>query len=236
MDRIDVEILWTLKQSQSHYLKEIDIRKNNPKLTDNDELEAKLRYLEEGKFIEAVPAVFGYGDLLKKTGNGLFWNGKLKKRILNLLYICDYTLSDLNRLLCDDSDNVSRTVQLLQEEPSLLVERPGGSSDGVIHYTITSLGETYANPNFVQRLTDVESFSQIHIGQINVKNFEIKIDELILEVDKEPNLSEENKTIFKEKLTNLKKAWGDTYQFGQPLVQQLTLDGLKELFPKSPLF
>jgi hypothetical protein len=235
MDEMDVEILWTLKQSESHYLKEIDIRKNNPKLTDNDELEAKLRYLEEGKFIEAVPAVFGYGHLLKKAGNDLFWNAKLKKRILNLLYVCDYTLSDLKRLLCDDSDNVSRTIQLLQEEPSLLVERRGGSSDGVIRHTITSLGETYAHPNFIQRPTNVESFSQIHIGQINVQNFETKIDGLILEVDKEPNLSEENKIIFKEKLTNLKKAWGETYQFGQPILQQLTLDGLKELFPKSPV-
>lgn len=235
MDEMDVEILWTLKQSESHYLKEIDIRKNNPKLTDNDELEAKLRYLEEGKFIEAVPAVFGYGHLLKKAGNDLFWNDKLKKRILNLLYVCDYTLSDLKRLLCDDSDNVSRDIQLLQEEPSLLVERRGGSSDGVIRYTITFLGETYTHPNFIQQPTNVESFSQIHIGQINVQNFETKIDGLILEVDKEPNLSEENKIIFKEKLTNLKKAWGETYQFGQPILQQLTLDGLKELFPKSPV-
>ncbi|MDH3696520.1 MAG: hypothetical protein OEQ15_04305 [Nitrosopumilus sp.] len=235
MDEMDVEILWTLKQSESHYLKEIDIRKNNPKLTDNDELEAKLRYLEEGKFIEAVPAVFGYGHLLKKTGNDLFWNGKLKKRILNLLYVCDYTLSDLKRLLYDDSDNVSRTIQLLQEEPPLLVERHGGSSDGAIRHAITSLGETYTHPNFVQLPTNVESFSQIHIGQINVQNFETKIDELILEVDKEPNLSEEHKIIFKKKLINLKNAWGETYRFGQPILQQLTLDGLKELFPKSPV-
>ena len=232
---MDVEILWTLKQSESHYLKEIDIRKNNPKLTDNDELEAKLRYLEEGKFIEAVPAVFGYGHLLKKTGNDLFWNGKLKKRILNLLYVCDYTLSNLKRLLCDDSDNVSRTIQILQEESLLLVERPSSSSDDAIRHTISSLGETYAHPNFVLRSTNVESFSQIHIGQINVQNFKTKIDELILEVDKEPYLSEENKIIFKEKLTNLKTAWGETYQFGQPILQQLTLDVLKELFPKSPV-
>ena len=97
------------------------------------------------------------------------------------------------------------------------------------------MGETYAHPNFVERPTNVESFSQIHIGQINVQNFETKIDDLILEVDKEPNLSEENKITFKKKLTNLKKAWDETYQFGQPILQQLTLDGLKELFPKSPL-
>jgi hypothetical protein len=235
MDKVDVEILWTIKQTESHYLKEIDIRKNNPKLTDHNELEAKLRYLEEGKFIEAVPAVFGYGHLLKKSGNDLFWNGKLKKRILNLLYVCDYTLSNLKRLLCDNSDNVSKTIQFLQGESPLLVEMLGSSSDSVVHYAITSLGETYAHPNFVERPTDVESFSQIHIGQINVQNFETKIDELILEVDKEPDLSEKNKTIFNEKLTNLKKAWGETYQFGQHILQQLTLDGLKELFPKSPV-
>lgn len=236
MDRIDVEILWTLKQSQSHYLKEIDIRKNNPKLTNNNELEAKLRYLEEGKFIEAVPAVFGSGHLLRKSGNDLFWDGKLKKRILNLLFVYDYTLADLNRLLCDDSDNVFRTIQLMQKEHPLLVKRNDSLSNGETHYTITSVGETYVLPNFVeQQPTNVESFSQIHIGQINIQNFETKIDELIFQVDKEPNLSVENKTIFKEKLTNLKKAWSETYQFGQPILQQLTLDGLKELFPKSPL-
>jgi len=223
--QMDVEILWTLKQSEFHYLKEIDIRKNNLKLTDNDELEAKLRYLEEGKLIETVPAVFGYGHLLKKAGNDLFWNDKLKKRILNLLYVCDYTLSDLKRLLCDDSDNVSKTIQLLQEEYLLLFERLGGSSDGVIRHVITSLDETHAHPNFVQLSTNVTSFTQIHIGQINVQNFETKIDELVLEVDKEPNLSEENKITFKEKLTNLKNAWNETYQFGQPILQQLTLEG-----------
>ena len=223
--QMDVEILWTLKQSEFHYLKEIDIRKNNLKLTDNDELEAKLRYLEEGKLIETVPAVFGYGHLLKKAGNDLFWNDKLKKRILNLLYVCDYALSDLKRLLCDDSDNVSKTIQLLQEEYLLLFERLGGSSDGVIRHVITSLDETHAHPNFVQLSTNVTSFTQIHIGQINVQNFETKIDELVLEVDKEPNLSEENKITFKEKLTNLKNAWNETYQFGQPILQQLTLEG-----------
>ena len=223
--QMDVEILWTLKQSEFHYLKEIDIRKNNLKLTDNDELEAKLRYLEEGKLIETVPAVFGYGHLLKKAGNDLFWNDKLKKRILNLLYVCDYALSDLKRLLRDDSDNVSKTIQLLQEEYLLLFERLGGSSDGVIRHVITSLDETHAHPNFVQLSTNVTSFTQIHIGQINVQNFETKIDELVLEVDKEPNLSEENKITFKEKLTNLKNAWNETYQFGQPILQQLTLEG-----------
>jgi len=65
VDRIDVEILWTLKQTESHYLKEIDIRKNNSKLTDNAELKPKLRYLTEGRFIESLAAVFGSGYILK---------------------------------------------------------------------------------------------------------------------------------------------------------------------------
>ena len=236
MDKIDVEILWTLKQSESHYLKEIDIRKNNPKLKDTDELEVKLRYLEEGKFIEAVPAVFGSGHLIKKPGNDLFWDGKLKRRILNLLFVDDYTLTDLNRLLFNDSDNVSREIKLLQEETPSLVKEHDDSSDDTICYTITSAGESLVFPNFVpQQPTDIESFSQIRIGQINIQNFETKIDELILQVDKEPNISEGDKTTFKEKLSNLKTAWSETYQFGQPILTQLTSDGLKDLFPKSPL-
>ena len=236
MDKIDVEILWTLKQSESHYLKEIDIRKNNPKLKDSSDLEVKFRYLEEGKFIEAVPTVFGSGHLIKKPGNDLFWDGKLKRRILNLLYVDDYTLTDLNRLLFEDSDNVSKEIKLLQEETPSLVKKQENSSDDARYYTITSAGETLVIPNFVpQQSTNIESFSQIRIGQINIQNFETKIDELIIQVDKEPNLSKEVKTTFKEKLLNLKTAWSETYQFGQPILNQITSDVLKDLFPKSPL-
>ena len=236
MDRMDIEILWTLKQTESHYLKEIDIRKNNSKLTNNNELKAKLRYLVEGGFIESVPAVFGSGHILKNSGNDLFWSGKLKNRILNLLHVNDYALKDLTRLLCDDSDNVSVTVQHLQEESPPLVKMCDDSPDGIIHYALTSSGEIISLPNFVERPpANTESFSQIRIGQINIQNFETKIDELISQVEKEPNLSEENMKIFKEKLTNLKNTWVEARQYGQEILPLLTLEGFDELFPKSPV-
>jgi hypothetical protein len=232
MDKLDVEILWTLKQSETHYLKEIDIRKNNPKLTHRKELEAKLRYLEEGKFIESVPAVFGSGHLLKKLGNDLFWNDNTKKQILSFLYVDDYGLDDLNRLVGSELKLILDTINSLQNEQIPLIENSPNNE----MYSITSSGEEYIKTNFEkQSPVNIESFSQIKIGQINIKNFEDKIDELVLQVNKEPNLSIEEKNLFKEKLTNLKNAWMETSQFGQPRSSLLTMDGLRELFPKSPV-
>jgi len=231
MDKADVEILWTLKQTETHYLKEIDIRKNNPKLTESKELEAKLRYLEEGKFIEAVPAVFGSGHILKKSGNDLFWDNNLKRQILSFLYVDNYSLEDLKRLANSDFETISSNIKSLQNEQLL---NNDSSNENV--YKITKLGEDYIKANFQkQPSVNVESFSQIKIGQINIKNFQTKIDELLLQVNKEPNLSKEQKITFKEKLTDLKNSWSKTEKFGQPLSTQLTMPGLKELFPKSPV-
>jgi hypothetical protein len=230
MDTLDVEILWTLKQTETHYLTELDIRKNNPKLTDNKELEAKLRYLEEGELIESLPAVFGSGNMIKKLGNDLFWNHNLKKQILSFLYIDNYSLNDLGRLTGCNSEMVLDSIRLLKKDQLVL----DGDSSNNETYTITLSGDTYIKANFEKQAPkNVESFSQIKIGQINIKNFETKIDELIIQVNKELNLSKEQKILFKEKLSKLKNAWMETNMFGQPISSQLTMPGLKELFPKS---
>jgi len=230
MDTLDVEILWTLKQTETHYLTELDIRKNNPKLTNNKELEVKLRYLEEGKLIESLPAVFGSGHMIKKLGNDLFWNHNLKKQILSFLYIDNYSLDNLSRLTGCNSEMVLDSISLLKKD-QLILDKNSSNNET---YSITLPGDTYIKANFEKQAPkNVESFSQIKIGQINIKNFETKIDELILQVNKEPNLSKEQKILFKEKLTKLKNAWMETSVFGMPLSSQLTISGLKELFPKS---
>ena len=234
MDETDVEILWTMKQTESHYLKEIDIRKNNVKLTSNDELDVKLRYLAEGGLIESVPAVFGSGYMLKKSGNDLFWSGKLRNRILNFLYVGDYSLKELTRLLCSDPDGVSATIRHLQNESPQLVKKRNAASDDIIYYSITSAGEGLSHPNFAEiQPTNTESFSQIRIGQMDIQSFETKIDELISQVEKEPNLSKEQMKILKEKLMNLKNMWIETRKYGKEILPLLTLKGFDELFPKS---
>ncbi len=230
MDTLDVEILWTLKQTETHYLTELDIRKNNPKLTDNKELEVKLRYLEEGKLIESVPAVFGSGHMIKKLGNDLFWNHNLKKQILSFLYVDNYSLDNLSRLTGCTSEMILDTISLLKKD-QFISDKNSSSNET---FSITLSGDTYIKVNFEKQAPkNIETFSQIKIGQINIKNFETKIDELILQVNKEPNLSKEQKISFKEKLTKLKNAWMETSMFGAPLSSQLTMTGLKELFPKS---
>ena len=235
MDDIDVEIMWTLKQTESHYLKDIDIRKNNASLTNNDQLDTKLRYLAEGGLIESVPAVFGSGYMLKKSGNDLFWSNKLRNRILNLLYVCDYSIKDLSRLLHGDPESVSDIIRKLQNESPQLVENNGDDDDSVT-FCITPSGESLTRTHFADiRPTNTESFSQIRIGQMDVQNLETKIDELISQVEKEPNLSGDEMKTFKEKLLNLKNTWIETRQYGQEISPLLTLKAFEELFPKSLL-
>ena len=230
---MDVEILWTIKQTESHYLKEIDIRKNNPLLTNHDELEARLRYLAESGLIESVPSVFGSGYMLKNSGNNLFWNAKLRNKILNLLYVFDYSVGDLVRLLlCDVSEDIS-VVLHLQNESTPLVKKCNESSDNITCYAITQSEEVVSRPNFTENHTNTESFSQIRIGQIDIQNFETKIDELILQVKKEPNLTKEKMKIFKEKLINLKNNWIEPRNYGQEVLPLLPSTSFEELFPKS---
>ena len=54
MDKIDVEILWTLKQSSPHALSIHDVVKKNKKLSLNDELKCKLDSLENDRIIEST--------------------------------------------------------------------------------------------------------------------------------------------------------------------------------------
>jgi DNA-binding MarR family transcriptional regulator len=229
--------MWTLKQTESHYLKEIDIRKNNVRLTDNDYLETRLRYLAEGGLIESVPAVFGSGYMMKKSGNDLFWSNKLRNRLLNFLYISDYSIKDLSRLLRDDPGSVSAVIQKLQNEsPSLIQKNNEDEDEDAVLFSITSSGESLTRMHFADiRPTNAESFSQVRIGQIDIQNLETKIDELILQVEKEPNLSEDEMKSFKEKLLNLKNTWIETRQYGQDISPLLTLKAFEELFPKSIL-
>jgi len=174
--------------------------------------------------------VFGSGHMIKKLGNDLFWNHNLKKQILSFLYIDNYSLDNLSRLTGCNSEMVLDSISLLKKD-QLILDRDSSNNET---YSITLPGDTYIKANFEKQAPkNVESFSQIKIGQINIKNFETKIDELILQVNKEPNLSKEQKILFKEKLTKLKNAWMETSVFGVPLSSQLTMSGLKELFPKS---
>jgi hypothetical protein len=83
------------------------------------------------------------------------------------------------------------------------------------------------------RSTNTESFSQIRIGQIDIQSFETKMSELILQVEKEPNLSKEQTKMLKEKLINLKNMWIETRKYGKEISPLLTLKGFDELFPKS---
>ena len=172
--------------------------------------------------------------MLKHSGNNLFWNVKLRNEILNLLYVFNYFLDDLIRLLlCDVSENISAILQHLQNQSPPLVKKCNESSYNITCYVITQSGEVVSRPNFTENHVNIESFSQIRIGQMDIQNFETKIDELISQMGKEPNLTKEKIKIFKEKLLNLKNNWIETSNYRQEILPLLTSKSFEELFPKS---
>jgi hypothetical protein len=54
MDKIDVEILWTLKQSSPHALRIQDVVKKNKKLSISDEIKERLHSLENDGMVESA--------------------------------------------------------------------------------------------------------------------------------------------------------------------------------------
>ncbi len=68
LHKIDVEILWTLKQS-NHALSINDIVEKNKRLSINAELKEKLQFLTQGKIIQSIliPTI-GDGYQITKKG------------------------------------------------------------------------------------------------------------------------------------------------------------------------
>ena len=102
MDKLDVEILWTLKQSTSHILRIPDMIKNNKRLTINDGLKEKLRFLEEHGMIETRGKSYDDASYtIKKKGSDLIWNGEIHEQIFNLIKLVDpemYTSNEIRRI------------------------------------------------------------------------------------------------------------------------------------------
>ena len=72
MDKLDVEILWTLKQSSLHALRIPDMVKNNKRLSINNELKEKLQFLEEHEMIKIQnKSDYDAGYTIKKKGSDL---------------------------------------------------------------------------------------------------------------------------------------------------------------------
>ncbi|MDH3696608.1 MAG: hypothetical protein OEQ15_04750 [Nitrosopumilus sp.] len=145
MDKLDVEILWTLKQSTPYALRIPDLIKNNKKLTINDELKEKLRFLEEHEMIETLDNSDDddVGYTIKKKGSDLIWNGEISEQIFNLIKLVDpemYTSNEIRRITNKSLMESVRGIEYLRKERKLI---DGYSQGFKLYFILSEKGKSY---------------------------------------------------------------------------------------------
>ncbi len=234
MDKTDVEILFALKQSPNKYMNMFNIIEKNPRLSIDETLKTKLRYLEEDKMIDCkMYDSLGKCYVINKKGNEYLWIGKIKERILNLLNISEFSLTDLQRFFQDiDNEELKKEISKMVKENSPLMKSYTTKENKFYH--ITTEGENYLknkNNSISNSSPVIQYANQVNIANIiNIQNFQSQIDNLIIQIDNEPNLSESQKNTFKEKLSKIKNITNETYDFAKPLMQNIVSEMLKEFF------
>ena len=144
MDKLDVEILWTLKQSTSHALRIPDMIKNNKRLTTNDDLKEKLRFLEEHGMIETRGTSHDDASYtIKKKGSDLIWNGEIHEQIFNLIKLVDpemYTSNEIRRITNKSLMESVRGIEYLRKERKLI---DGHSRGFKLYFILSEKGKSY---------------------------------------------------------------------------------------------
>ena len=139
-----MEILWTLKQSTSHALRIPDMIKNNKRLTINDDLKEKLRFLEEHGMIETRGKSYDDASYtIKKKGSDLIWNGEIHEQIFNLIKLVDpemYTSNEIRRITNKSLMESVRGIEYLRKERELI---EGCSRGFKLYFILSEKGKSY---------------------------------------------------------------------------------------------
>jgi predicted transcriptional regulator len=144
MDKIDVEILWTLKQSSPHTLRIHDVVKKNKKLLLNDELKGKLHSLENDGIIESTNmADNDISYTITKKGNDLIWNGEPWNVIFNLIKLIDpekYTSNDIRRITNKSLIESVKNIEYLRKSLKIIDGRPQGFK---LYFALSEKGKSF---------------------------------------------------------------------------------------------
>jgi len=144
MDKIDVEILWTLKESPSHPIGIQDMIKKNKKLSKNNILTEKLQSLKKDNLVD-VRNVNGndVNYTITKKGNDLIWKGETWKPIFNLIKLVDpekYTSNEIRRITNKSLVECVTDIEFLRKELKLI---EGKSKGFKLHFVLSEKGKSH---------------------------------------------------------------------------------------------
>ena len=144
MDKIDVEILWTLKQSSPNPMEIQGIRKKNKTLSKSENLIEKLGHLKADGLIESQNAADDdVSYKITKKGDSLIWNGETWKPIFNLIKLVNpekYTSNDIRRITNKSLVECVRDIEFLRKELNLI---EGKSKGFKLHFVLSEKGRSY---------------------------------------------------------------------------------------------
>ena len=144
MDKIDVEILWTLKESSSQPIGIQDMIKKNKKLSKNNILTEKLQSLKKDNLVD-VRNVNGndVNYTITKKGNDLIWKGQTWKPIFNLIKLVDpekYTSNEIRRITNKSLVECVTDIEFLRKELKLI---EGKSKGFKLHFVLSEKGKSH---------------------------------------------------------------------------------------------
>ena len=191
MNSLDVEIMWTLKQSLNHYVLSTEITEINPQIVFNETTKERLRYLTECKYVDEY-TIHGTEIRYRLTAKGVdfIWDGKLKQRILNILSTGDYSMTQLSRLLGESRDDIKKEINHMQDETPSIVTRY--DKERTRYIKITTSGKNYLeqNNNSNSNTNLAHNPKKVKIYPfINIQNITSEFDKLLIEINNESNLS-----------------------------------------------
>ena len=144
MDKIDVEILWTLNQSSPHALRIQDMVKKNKKLSNNDELKGKLHFLENDGITESTNVADDEASYaITKKGNDLIWSGESWNVIFNLIKLVDpekYTSNDIRRITNKSLVESVKNIEYLRKNLKIIDGQPKGFK---LYFVLSEKGKSF---------------------------------------------------------------------------------------------
>ena len=235
MDTLDVEIMWTLKQSPNHHVLSTEMTKINSHLVFDETTKERLSNLAERKFID-IQDIDGtkIGYMLTADGTNFLWSGELKQRILNVLSTGDYSITHLSSILNENRDILKREINLMQDETLPLVTRY--DKERTRYIKLTPSGENYLQPNDnsdsstnIKNDADQANVSSI----ITIQSITNEIDKLLTEINNESNLTHVEKEFLTKSLRDTSGKFAELKEIFEVFGGKFTRNTLKSFLGTS---